>query len=113
MGALAHFPQGKPDKIVNRVGEMCDQFGGRIEDVVFVAGIHGDDLHEKSRHQIVTDVSEGCRGAHVRWFRGEWSTCFYLPLQEQLALYRSLPKGAISTSKPEDFVEGITVVNYL
>jgi hypothetical protein len=47
--ALAHFAHCKPHKIVNGVGEMCDHLGGRIEDVVFVAGYHGDDSQEKSR----------------------------------------------------------------
>jgi hypothetical protein len=91
---------------------MCDRLGGRIEDVVFVAGYHGDDSQKETREQILKEVGEGCPGARVRWFRGKWSTRFYLPLQEELALYNGLPDGAVSTSKPENSVRGITVVTY-
>ena len=69
---------------------MCYQFSRvQIEDV-FVVGYHGDDSYEKTREQILREVGEVCPGGHVRWFRGKWSTCFYLPLQEQLALYTDL-----------------------
>ena len=97
-GALGHYPGTLETKLlVAGVQQMVRSLGGgQVEEVVFAAGMGGDDKTQtKNESELKEKLSALYPSASVVWEKSpgefEFGCCYYLPLREQLALLDEEP----------------------